>query len=403
VTDKLGLEDDEYIVDMYSGSQHGFLATNLGNIIGFGYNYDGELGISNSNYSGDPTLIDLAFTEIYFDYQFYHYNETLTLLQPEKEGYDFLSWYLDPELTLAFNLEFMPGEDVTLYPKWELATYQVTYVVDAEYQESQLWPLEIEYGGFYSVANINLEKGLFIGWFLTADFSGEAITDLEGYSEDVTLYGKVMYTDLTTISQLLTFEGMPDRQILGFTATIKGLVYERSLIEHYYILSDGTGYLLVYSDITMEIGQEYEVTGSFSLYSSEPYNYYPPFWPMMTNVSNATPLGNVNGFTAPSSVPISFSTLETVAIDDYMLYGQTAIITGELDYQSFESNYVLIDDSQASTVIIYLSIGVDDQALSDYLTDNIGEVITLRGIILNINYLDGVVSDVIFLVTITPN
>jgi uncharacterized repeat protein (TIGR02543 family) len=403
VTDNLGLSESEYIVEIYTGSQHGFLVTNLGRIIGFGLNSHGELGFSNLNYYGTPVDIELDFVSNDKTYEYYAYGETLSLIIPEKEGYLFKGWYIDPELTIAFDLEVMPGENVTLYPKWELDTYQVTYVVDAEYTETELWPLEYQNGSSYPVLDIHLELGLFLGWYLTPDFSGEVITDLEGYSGDIILYGKVIYTDLVNINQLLAFDAIPEKQIAGFTAKIKGLVYEVSATEHYYILTDETGFLLVYSDIVMEAGKEYEVTGSFELYNDDPYSYEPPFWPMITDVSSVTPLGNENGFTAPSLITIDFASLELVLIDDYSLYGQPVTITGKLDYQSFSSQYVLIDNSLLSSVTIYISMGVEDQALSDYLLNNIGEVINLTGFILNIDYLDGVVSSVYIVVDSMPS
>jgi uncharacterized repeat protein (TIGR02543 family) len=399
----LGLAQDEYITEIYTGSQHGILITNQGRIIGFGLNSHGELGFNDSSYYGTPVELNLDFISSNKTYEYYAYGETLSLIIPEKEGYVFMGWYIDPELTNVFDLEVMPGENVTLYPKWELDTYQVTYVVDGEFSETELWPLEYQYGSSYPIFDIHLDLGLFLGWYLTPDFSGEPVTDLEGYSGDIIFYGKVMYTDLVSISQLLSFDVIPEKQIAGFTAKIKGLVYEVSAIEHYYILTDNTGFLLVYSDIVMEVGKEYEVTGSFELYNDDPYSYEPPFWPMITDVNSVTLLGNENGFSAPTLMTIDFATLELVAIEDYNLYGQPVTITGELDYLSFSSQYVLIDNSLSSSVTIYISIGVEDQALSDYLLNNIGEVINLTGFILNIDYLDGVVSSVYIVVDSIPS
>ncbi|MCF7924751.1 MAG: hypothetical protein K9L64_06595 [Candidatus Izimaplasma sp.] len=272
-------------------------------------------------------------------------------------------------------------------------------MVEAEYQEDSLWPYEFDTIGSYLVTDLDLEVGLFLGWYLTPDFSGEPVKDLTGYSEDITLYGKTDYTDVSTIGELLAFAGMPERQTLGFTASFKGLVYYISPDFGFYMLTDGTGFLMVYSELTMELGQEYEVTGSYTLYKYNPYDYEPPYWPMMTAVQTITPLGNVNGFLAPSPINMDFATLESVAMDDFSFNGQPITISGELLYYPAESQFVLIENALSpSPVIIYINGGIN-QTLYDYLIDHQYEVIQFTGIILNVDYLDSEVTGINFVVT----
>ena len=49
------------------------------------------------------------------------------LQTPTKTGYTFAGWYTDPELTAAYTSAPMPAEDLTLYAKWEINTYTVTF------------------------------------------------------------------------------------------------------------------------------------------------------------------------------------------------------------------------------------------------------------------------------------
>ena len=42
-----------------------------------------------------------------------------SLAKIEREGYNFIGWFLDEGFTKAFDLEKMPKEDVNVYAKWE--------------------------------------------------------------------------------------------------------------------------------------------------------------------------------------------------------------------------------------------------------------------------------------------
>lgn len=56
------------------------------------------------------------------------FDEDFPEIQPIKEGYDFLGWYLDQSLTIPFTQPKMPARDLMLYAKWEETTiYRVIY------------------------------------------------------------------------------------------------------------------------------------------------------------------------------------------------------------------------------------------------------------------------------------
>jgi uncharacterized repeat protein (TIGR02543 family) len=46
---------------------------------------------------------------------------------PTKEGYTFVGWFSNANLTLAYSFTTMPAENITLYAKWEVNTYTIMF------------------------------------------------------------------------------------------------------------------------------------------------------------------------------------------------------------------------------------------------------------------------------------
>ncbi len=49
---------------------------------------------------------------------------------PAKNGYGFVGWYSNQELTRKYTFTTMPAEDITLYAKWNIVTYNIVYNLD---------------------------------------------------------------------------------------------------------------------------------------------------------------------------------------------------------------------------------------------------------------------------------
>ncbi len=49
---------------------------------------------------------------------------------PAKNGYEFVGWYANEELTIKYTFSTMPAEDITLYAKWNIVTYDIVYNLD---------------------------------------------------------------------------------------------------------------------------------------------------------------------------------------------------------------------------------------------------------------------------------
>ena len=118
--------------------------------------------------------------------------ETITLKAPTKDKYDFKGWYKDGEFTDEIT-EITQGTtgDITLYAKWELESYTITYELNGGTNASE------------NPAGYNVETGTitlkdpvktgytFAGWYRTEDYTGEAVTEIvQGSTGDITLYAK---------------------------------------------------------------------------------------------------------------------------------------------------------------------------------------------------------------------
>ncbi len=108
---------------------------------------------------------------------------------PAKTGYNFIGWHNGTEVIT----EIAAGTkgNLTLKATYEVITVDVTYELNGGENHADnaasFTPAE-------SVPALNTpanrEGYLFGGWYTTADFSGDAVTSLEGIYEDITLYAK---------------------------------------------------------------------------------------------------------------------------------------------------------------------------------------------------------------------
>lgn len=121
-----------------------------------------------------------------------NYNTEVTEpASPTRDGYLFDDWYSDVELTTPYVFDSMPAQNITLYAKWTLDTYDITYVLNggtnngsnpASYtiETSTTTLLEASKDGF-----------TFNGWYDNAEFTGDPISEITlGSFGDVTLYAK---------------------------------------------------------------------------------------------------------------------------------------------------------------------------------------------------------------------
>ncbi len=123
----------------------------------------------------------------------------ITLEDATKRGYEFLGWYTDS----GFSNEVTSTSDltgnVTLYAKFNIATYTISYNLNGGTNGSNPSTYTVENPVF--LADASKEGYTFRGWYTSADFSGSAITNLNSYTEDITLYAR-----FTAISYTIHYE-----------------------------------------------------------------------------------------------------------------------------------------------------------------------------------------------------
>ena len=90
------------------------------------------------------------------------YGTALALPTPAKEGYGFDGWYTDLNCTKQFTASAMPAENTTLYAKWNIGEYTLTFDTDGG---SAIAPVSQKYGTAVTApADPTREGYTFAGW-----------------------------------------------------------------------------------------------------------------------------------------------------------------------------------------------------------------------------------------------
>jgi len=87
--------------------------------------------------------------------------EPVALPTPTKEGYDFVGWYTDEDCTQAYNDDDDISGNLTLYAKWQIKTYTVTFDVNGMISSQT-----VEHGSMADAPELPTRDGYtFIGWY----------------------------------------------------------------------------------------------------------------------------------------------------------------------------------------------------------------------------------------------
>ena len=120
--------------------------------------------------------------------QLYVYNTTITLpSNPIKEGYTFEGWYLDEDFEEAFNLLVMPASDLTLYARWTINTYVITFNTDGG---TTIQSIERDFDSLLNLPADPEKSGhTFMNWYLDAQY--QTVLNFQTMpANDVTLYAR---------------------------------------------------------------------------------------------------------------------------------------------------------------------------------------------------------------------
>ncbi|NLM32925.1 MAG: InlB B-repeat-containing protein, partial [Acholeplasmataceae bacterium] len=85
-----------------------------------------------------------------------------TLATPTKEGHNFVGWYLDSEFSGEPVTQITEAKNYTLYAKWEVQSYDVTFDVEGE-----TTVIQVQYGQTVTKPQDPVKEGyVFLGWYL---------------------------------------------------------------------------------------------------------------------------------------------------------------------------------------------------------------------------------------------
>ena len=113
-----------------------------------------------------------------------------------RQGYTFEGWYKDADYTEKITSLVGLFENITLYAKWEVILYNITYELAGgnwkdSYSENQKYTVEDASDTILPDSTWISKNGfVFEGWYDNAKYSGTAITNLAGKTGNITLYAK---------------------------------------------------------------------------------------------------------------------------------------------------------------------------------------------------------------------
>jgi uncharacterized repeat protein (TIGR02543 family) len=264
-------------------------------------------------------------------------NETLSLPTPTRLGYEFQGWFNDELFLNPFTDTLMPSHDVTIYAKWQLAKYLVSYnthggnTLDAQYG---IYMMEIP------IPEDPTREGYdFVGWYFDDAYT-LPITNQSMPATAITIHAKwVANNALWSIHDVLTYQ--PDHVKVRGT-----IVYEfPNPMDPGYYIADGTGIIFVMAPSDLAVGTIIEFEADFGFFE---------YVPQLSNLSNRIVITEGTPTTLTyNSIPISM--ISDADPNDISMMGLPVIITGVIGQQMM--NFTLVKPGSGESVVVnYKSI-----------------------------------------------
>ncbi len=115
-----------------------------------------------------------------------NYGDNLNILTPTKEVHSFGGWFTDLGLTQAFTLTTMPASNLTLYAKWTINQYTITFETNGG---TSIASITGNYGDAVSVpSNPTREDNTFNGWYADANLTQTATVPNTIPAQNLTFY-----------------------------------------------------------------------------------------------------------------------------------------------------------------------------------------------------------------------
>ena len=116
-----------------------------------------------------------------------HNGTAATPSAPTKAGYTFDGWFTDKDYTKSYDFATPVTDDITLYAKWEIASYNVNF---DSMGGSSLDNQQVTYNGTAATPSAPTKAGYtFDGWFTDKDYT-KSYDFATPVTDDITLYAK---------------------------------------------------------------------------------------------------------------------------------------------------------------------------------------------------------------------
>lgn len=123
------------------------------------------------------------------------YNTSVTEPETSKAGFTFIGWFTDSELTESFVFSTMPAENITLYAKWEMNQYTISFEENGGTVVNEITQ---EPNTTVRAPEISKEGFAFVGWYSDEKLLTEYIfSKMPTY--DIKLYAKWLETGEATL------------------------------------------------------------------------------------------------------------------------------------------------------------------------------------------------------------
>jgi uncharacterized repeat protein (TIGR02543 family) len=133
-----------------------------------------------------------------------------------REGYTFAGWYSNSQLTTPFNFDVMPTSSITVYAKWDINQYRVSYFNS---EEQEMDDSMVDYGTLFTPPNPpEIEHYDFMGWYLDEDLT-EPYLNTEPITKQLALYAKWELTEYE-----ISYESMGGSAVASGFATVNETV-----------------------------------------------------------------------------------------------------------------------------------------------------------------------------------
>ena len=187
---------------------------------------------------------------------------TLTLPEPTKTGFIFNGWYEDQYFMTEFAGIVMPANDLTLYAKWSLQTYNIVFETYSD----------TAYDGYHGTYTQEIplpdtdpirDGYTFAGWYLDEGFTQLAYEQAMP-AHEITVYAKWIAEDvLWTIADIITYQ--PTHVTLRAT-----IVYKFVGANPGYYVADETGIIFVMAPADLALGTIIEFEADFNFHEYVP-------------------------------------------------------------------------------------------------------------------------------------